>query len=83
MRLWTNKQIILGDGNDSADIYIDGDTAEEVTYSINGAEYTETLAEAGVFFRYTITLTCDTPNQTVIVSCGGQSVVIYSVGSDL
>jgi len=72
------KQVIYGDGVDSADVYIDGDEGQVVTYTVNDEAYTVTLGSDG---RETIVITCDTPNTSVIVQYGADRAIIFAVGA--
>lgn len=71
------KQIIFGNGLDSAEVYIDGEVGQTVNYTINGTSYSAILGSDG---RETIQITCETPTMSIIVECEGQKAIIYSVG---
>jgi len=78
-KVWTPKNIIAGDGVDHTDVYIDGEAGEEVSYLINGEQFTAVLEDLGNSGRETLEITCDTPNTTIVVQCGESVVVIYAV----
>ena len=77
------KQIIFGDGIDSATVWIRGTENEVVEFTVNAVAYTATAdVKTGLEGEYlaNVEITSDTPNLTIVVSHASESVVIYSIG---
>lgn len=78
--LQITKQVIYGDGVDYADVIITGNRNETATVYVNGEPQEIVLLDEGDFGREVLRVTCDTPNETVLVECGGERVAIHVVG---
>lgn len=80
-----SKQIIYGDGIDAATVQFSAlSENQEISFSINGTPHTA-LADIPTTWSQLwyarVDITCDTPNQTIIVEQGTERAVIYSVGA--
>lgn len=76
------KQIIYGNGIDSASIPIYGLPNETVTVTINGAPVSVFLPDVGDGVGCEdLVITCDTPNETVVVEYQLERHIIFAVGA--